>query len=157
MRSIDNHLGFVLQEPPVAKINFETTHLKFLSDLPGANKFILKLCLSNVACGWTFQIHPFTLCCGCRLEVKNKDAQYTTLYVTRSSHVWQLWLSALTVITYCLVLMYTCLLYIYKDIMALKCFLRYWPFVRGIHQWPLASLHKGSVIQDFDIVALMLA
>ena len=51
MRSIDNHLGFVLQEPPVAKINIEITNLKFLSDIPGANKFMLKLCLSNVASG----------------------------------------------------------------------------------------------------------
>ena len=32
-----------------------------------------------------------------------------------------------------------------------KHFPRYWPFVRGIHQWPLDSLHNGSMIRGFDV------
>ena len=32
----------------------------------------------------------------------------------------------------------------YDDIMKWKHFLRYWPFVRGIHPSPVNSLHKGQ-------------
>ena len=29
--------------------------------------------------------------------------------------------------------------------------MRYWPFVRGIHRWPVASLQKGTTARSFDI------
>ena len=31
----------------------------------------------------------------------------------------------------------------HDDVIKRKHFLRYWPFVRGIHRWPVNSLHKG--------------
>ena len=35
-------------------------------------------------------------------------------------------------------------LYAYDDVIKLKHFPRYWPFVRGIHRWPVNSPHKGQ-------------
>ena len=32
----------------------------------------------------------------------------------------------------------------YDDVIKWKHFPRYWPFVRGIHRWPVNSLHKGQ-------------
>ena len=32
----------------------------------------------------------------------------------------------------------------HDDVIKWKHFLRYWPFVRGIHRWPVNSLHKGQ-------------
>ena len=32
-----------------------------------------------------------------------------------------------------------------------KCFLHYWPFVWGIHQWLVDSPHKGPVMQHFEV------
>ena len=29
-----------------------------------------------------------------------------------------------------------------------KLYVQYWPFVRGIHRWPVDSLHKGSVTRE---------
>ena len=31
-----------------------------------------------------------------------------------------------------------------EDVIKWKHFPRYWPFVRGIHRWPVNSLHKGQ-------------
>ena len=36
------------------------------------------------------------------------------------------------------------LLHIHDDIIKWKHFPRYWPFVRGIHRWPVNSPHKGQ-------------
>ena len=33
---------------------------------------------------------------------------------------------------------------IHDDVIKWKHFPRYWPFVRGIHRWPVDSLHKGQ-------------
>ena len=33
---------------------------------------------------------------------------------------------------------------LHYDVIKWKKFLRYWPFVRGIHRWPVNSLHKGQ-------------
>ena len=33
---------------------------------------------------------------------------------------------------------------LHDDVIKWKHFLRYWPFVRGIHRWPVDSLHKGQ-------------
>ena len=32
----------------------------------------------------------------------------------------------------------------HDDVIKWKHFPRYWPFVRGIHRWPMNSLHKGQ-------------
>ena len=32
----------------------------------------------------------------------------------------------------------------HDDVIKWKYFLRYWPFVRGIHRWPVNSPHKGQ-------------
>ena len=32
----------------------------------------------------------------------------------------------------------------HDDVIEWKHFLRYWPFVRGIHRWPVDSPHKGQ-------------
>ena len=32
-----------------------------------------------------------------------------------------------------------------------KHFLHYWPFVRGIHRWPVNSPHKGRGTRSFDV------
>ena len=32
----------------------------------------------------------------------------------------------------------------HDDVIKWKYFPRYWPFVRGIHRWPVNSLHKGQ-------------
>ena len=42
----------------------------------------------------------------------------------------------------------------YRDVMTWKCFMHYWPFVKGIHL--VDSLHKGPVMHNID-VSLMLA
>ena len=34
--------------------------------------------------------------------------------------------------------------YIHDDVIKWKHFPRYWPFVRGIHRWPVNSPHKGQ-------------
>ena len=44
------------------------------------------------------------------------------------------------------------LLLIYDDIMAWIYFMDYWPFVMGIHRWPVDSPHKGPVTWCFDVV-----
>ena len=36
------------------------------------------------------------------------------------------------------------------DVMACKTFPHYWPFVRGIHRWPVDCPHKGPVMWNFD-------
>ena len=33
---------------------------------------------------------------------------------------------------------------LHDDVIKLKYFPRYWPFVRGIHRWPVNSPHKGQ-------------
>ena len=38
----------------------------------------------------------------------------------------------------------------HEDIMTWKCFLNYWPFMRGINWW-LDSHHKGTVRSSFDV------
>ena len=35
-------------------------------------------------------------------------------------------------------------LYMHDDVIKWKHFPRYWPFVRGIHRWPVNSPHKGQ-------------
>ena len=37
------------------------------------------------------------------------------------------------------------------EFMTWKCFLHYWPFVKGIHQSPVDSHYKGPVRQSFDV------
>ena len=37
------------------------------------------------------------------------------------------------------------------DVMTWKRFLHYWPFVRGIHRWPVDSHHKGPVMRSFGV------
>ena len=37
------------------------------------------------------------------------------------------------------------------EVMTWKRCLHYWPFVKGIHRWPVNSPHKGPVRQTFDI------
>ena len=39
----------------------------------------------------------------------------------------------------------------HDDIIKWNHFPRYWPFVRGIHRWPVNSPHKGPVTQSFDV------
>ena len=39
---------------------------------------------------------------------------------------------------------------VHDDVM-ISCFPYYWPFVRGIHRWPVDSPHKGPVIWNFDV------
>ena len=34
--------------------------------------------------------------------------------------------------------------FLYDDVIKWKHFPRYWPFVRGIHRWPVNSPHKGQ-------------
>ena len=41
--------------------------------------------------------------------------------------------------------------YVHDDAMTWKCFLYYWPFVRGVHLSPVDSAYKGSMMQTFDI------
>ena len=46
--------------------------------------------------------------------------------------------------------------YFHYDVINWKHFLRYWPFVRGIHRWPVDSPHKGPVTtQTFDVTLLL--
>ena len=33
----------------------------------------------------------------------------------------------------------------------------YWPFVRGIHRWPMDSIHKGPVMLSFDTYFLFVS
>ena len=43
-------------------------------------------------------------------------------------------------------------IYIYDyEIMTRKYFPRYWPFVRGFHQWPMGFPHKGHGFFSFDV------
>ena len=39
----------------------------------------------------------------------------------------------------------------HDDVIKWKHFPRYWPFVRGIHRWPVNSPHKGPVMRSFDV------
>ena len=39
----------------------------------------------------------------------------------------------------------------FVDVIKWKHFLRYWPFVRGIHRWPVNSPHKRPVTRSFNI------
>ena len=39
----------------------------------------------------------------------------------------------------------------HDNFMTWKHFTHYWPFVQGIHRWPLVSLHKVSVMQSFHV------
>ena len=55
-------------------------------------------------------------------------------------HIW-LWLSSIH---------YLCYL---EGVMTWKHIQHYWPFVRGIHQSLVDSLHKGPVILSFDILS----
>ena len=38
----------------------------------------------------------------------------------------------------------------HDDVIKWKHFPRYWPFVRGIHRWPVNSPHKRPVTRSFD-------
>ena len=38
----------------------------------------------------------------------------------------------------------TCIVLFHDDVTKWKHFPRYWPFVRGIHRWPVNSPHKGQ-------------
>ena len=40
---------------------------------------------------------------------------------------------------------------VHVDVIKGKHFPRYWPFVRGIHRWPVNSPHKGPVTRSFDV------
>ena len=51
-------------------------------------------------------------------------------------------------ISYLTVSSHWCLLH--YGIMAWKHFPHYWPFVRGIHWWPVDSPHKGLILWNFD-------
>ena len=44
-----------------------------------------------------------------------------------------------------------CLLKTHDDVIKWKNFLRYWPFVRGIHRSPVNSSHKGQWRGAFDV------
>ena len=37
----------------------------------------------------------------------------------------------------------------------MEIFSRYWPFVRGIHRWPVNSPHKRPVTRSFDFFSLI--
>ena len=39
----------------------------------------------------------------------------------------------------------------HDDVIKWKHFPRYWPFVQGIHRWPVNSRHKGPVTWSFGI------
>ena len=39
----------------------------------------------------------------------------------------------------------------HDDVIKWKHFPRYWPFVRGIHRWPVNSPHKWPVTRSFDV------
>ena len=39
----------------------------------------------------------------------------------------------------------------FDEVMGWKCFDNYWPFMRGIHPWPVTSHHKRPVIRSFDV------
>ena len=39
----------------------------------------------------------------------------------------------------------------HDDVIKWKYFPRHWPFVRGIHQWPVKSPHKRLVTRSFDV------
>ena len=41
------------------------------------------------------------------------------------------------------------ILCVHDDVIKRKHFLRYWPFVRGIHRSPVNSPHKGQVTRSF--------
>ena len=43
----------------------------------------------------------------------------------------------------------------HDDVMIWKCFLYYWPFVRGIHRSPVVPLTNGSVMHTFGIFFLV--
>ena len=40
------------------------------------------------------------------------------------------------------------------DFVTWKCFWCYWPFVRGIHPWPIDSPHKGPLMRKFYVSSL---
>ena len=42
----------------------------------------------------------------------------------------------------------------HDDVMTRKRFARYWPFMTGIHRWPVDSLYKGPVIWSFRYCSL---
>ena len=44
----------------------------------------------------------------------------------------------------------------YDDVMTWRRFSHYWPFVRGIHRWPMGSPHKGPVIKCFCVSLISL-
>ena len=40
---------------------------------------------------------------------------------------------------------------VHDDVIKWKQFPRYWPFVQGIHRWPVNSPHKGQSCGSFDV------
>ena len=40
---------------------------------------------------------------------------------------------------------------LHNDVIKWKHFTHYWPFVRGIHRWPVNSQHKWPVTRNFDV------
>ena len=44
---------------------------------------------------------------------------------------------------------------LHEDIITWYCFLNNWPFVRGIHQWPLVSPHKKPAVQALIFSVLL--
>ena len=42
-------------------------------------------------------------------------------------------------------------LWTHDDKIPWKCFLYFWPFVRGIHWSAVDSIHKGLIVQSFDV------
>ena len=43
----------------------------------------------------------------------------------------------------------------HDDVMKWKSFPHYWPFVKGIHRWPVDSFRKGPVMRTFDVPLLL--
>ena len=68
-----------------------------------------------------------------------KHSGYSTNYLVNFLHVYRY----LTLCNCCISCFYQAGIgYVHDDVIKLKHFPRYWPFVRGIHRWPVNSPHK---------------
>ena len=78
-----------------------------------------------------------------------KHSGYSTNYLVNFLHVYRY----LTLCNCCISCFYQAGIgYVHDDVIKLKHFPRYWPFVRGIHRWPVNSPHKGQCLRSFDVL-----
>ena len=139
MRFSDNELKAVSQamtRPSIIKFSSKITYLKFYSNLPWANELKPLLLGTASGSGSTTNSPPIALLENCYWQA------VTELFICQLTH------ATLYKIHYdkhhINYIIFATMVSIHDDVIKWKHFSRNWPFVRGIHQSPVNSPHKGQ-------------